>query len=52
MSTTLAAVFEAGTTLYTVPVIGLELGQTRVTAVGVGLILLLILGSGFFRRPR
>ncbi|MEZ3164940.1 hemolysin family protein [Halorubrum sp. RMP-47] len=33
---------------YTVPIIGVELGQTAVTAIGIGLILLLIVGSGFF----
>jgi CBS domain containing-hemolysin-like protein len=44
----LTAVFEAGTALYTVPVVGIELGQTGVTAVGIFLILLLIMGSGFF----
>jgi putative hemolysin len=38
----------AGLLQYTVPVAGVELGQTTVTAIGVGLILLLLLGSGFF----
>jgi len=33
---------------YTVPVAGVELGQTAVTAIGIGLILLLLVGSGFF----
>jgi len=33
---------------YTVPVVGVELGQTAVTAVGVCAILLLLVGSGFF----
>jgi CBS domain containing-hemolysin-like protein len=37
-----------GLAQYTVPVAGVELGQTAVTAVGVGLILLLLGGSGFF----
>jgi putative hemolysin len=32
----------------TVPVVGVELGQTAVTAVGASLILLLLVGSGFF----
>jgi putative hemolysin len=32
----------------TVPVVGVELGQTAVTAIGVGMILLLLVGSGFF----
>jgi CBS domain containing-hemolysin-like protein len=34
--------------LYTVPVVGIELGRTAMTLVGVGLILLLLMGSGFF----
>jgi putative hemolysin len=38
----------AGFVLYTVPGIGVELGQTQVTAIGVCLILLLLVGSGFF----
>jgi putative hemolysin len=33
---------------YTVPVVGVELGQTGVTAIGIVLILLLLVGSGFF----
>ncbi len=33
---------------YTVPIVDLELGQTVVTAIGIGLILLLLVGSGFF----
>jgi len=33
---------------YTVPVVGVELGQTTVTGIGLGLILVLIVGSGFF----
>jgi len=36
------------TTLYTVPVVGVELGQTAVTAIGIVMILLLLMGSGFF----
>jgi CBS domain containing-hemolysin-like protein len=35
-------------TLYSVPVVGVELGQTEVTAIGILLILLLLMGSGFF----
>jgi CBS domain containing-hemolysin-like protein len=44
----LEAVSRAGITLYTVPVVGAELGQTAVTAVGALMILLLLVGSGFF----
>jgi CBS domain containing-hemolysin-like protein len=33
---------------YSVPVTGVELGQTAVTGIGIGLILLLLVGSGFF----
>ena len=33
---------------YTVPVVGLELGQTEVTVIGILMISLLIMGSGFF----
>ncbi len=44
----LAAVSEAGITLYTVPVIGIELGRTEITVVGICMILLLLVGSGFF----
>jgi putative hemolysin len=33
---------------YTVPVVGFELSQTGVTVIGIGLILLLLMGSGFF----
>jgi CBS domain containing-hemolysin-like protein len=40
----------SGATLlqYTVPVVGVELGQTAVTGIGLCLILVLIVGSGFF----
>ena len=48
MSSVLVVAPEAGITLYTVPVVGVELGQTGVTAIGVLLILLLLMGSGFF----
>lgn len=44
----LTAASEAGITLYTVPVVGIELGQAGVTVVGVLLILMLLMGSGFF----
>ncbi|NHN60998.1 MULTISPECIES: hemolysin family protein [Halorussus] len=44
----LRAASEAGITLYTVPVVGIELGQTEITAVGILMILLLLVGSGFF----
>jgi len=33
---------------YTVPIAGIELSQTAVTAIGIVLILLLLMGSGFF----
>ncbi len=33
---------------YTVPVVGVELSQTAVTVIGIGMILLLLVGSGFF----
>ncbi|MGM0591683.1 MAG: hemolysin family protein [Halobacteriota archaeon] len=39
---------EVGITLYTVPIIGVELGQTAVTGIGIVMILILIMGSGFF----
>jgi CBS domain containing-hemolysin-like protein len=38
----------AGLLQYTVPIVGVELEQTAVTAIGVVLILLLLMGSGFF----
>jgi len=47
MSSVLAAA-PGASTLYTVPVVGVELGQTQVTAIGICLILLLLVGSGFF----
>ncbi|MCF2208159.1 DUF21 domain-containing protein, partial [Halobacterium salinarum] len=34
--------------MFSTTVIGVELGQTAVTGIGIGLILLLIVGSGFF----
>ncbi|MEZ3117356.1 hemolysin family protein [Halobaculum sp. MBLA0147] len=37
-----------GVPLYTVPVLGIELGQTAFTGIGVLMILFLIMGSGFF----
>jgi CBS domain containing-hemolysin-like protein len=48
MSSVLTAVAEASTPLSTVPIVGLELGQTAITGIGVLMILLLIMGSGFF----
>jgi putative hemolysin len=48
VSSVLAAASEVGITLYTVPIIGVELGQTGFTMVGILLILLLLMGSGFF----
>ncbi|WEL20157.1 hemolysin family protein [Halorhabdus sp. BNX81] len=44
----LTAVAEAGIQLYTVPIVGIELSKTGVTAIGVLMILFLIMGSGFF----
>ncbi len=44
----LTAASEASITLYTVPVVGVELGQTEVTVIGIFMILILIMGSGFF----
>jgi CBS domain containing-hemolysin-like protein len=44
----LTVVAEASCTLYTVPIIGVELGQTAVTGLGVLMILFLLMGSGFF----
>jgi CBS domain containing-hemolysin-like protein len=44
----LTAVSKASTALYTVPIVGIELGQTGVTVVGILMILLLLMGSGFF----
>lgn len=42
------AVFEASVPLYTVPIVGIELGDTGITVVGIFMILFLIMGSGFF----
>jgi len=42
------AVLEASITLTTIPVIGVELGQTEITALGILMILTLLVGSGFF----
>jgi len=47
-SSLLTAASEASLLQYTVPVVGVELGQTAVTAIGIGMILLLLMGSGFF----
>ena len=48
MSVALTAVSEAAIVLSTVPLVGIELGQTAITVVGVSMILLLLVGSGFF----
>ena len=48
LPTALTVVSGVGILQYTVPVAGIELGQTAVTAIGVCLILLLLMGSGFF----
>jgi CBS domain containing-hemolysin-like protein len=47
-SSLLAVASEASLAQYTVPVVGVELGQTAVTAIGIGMILVLLVGSGFF----
>jgi hypothetical protein len=44
----LAAVSETSITLYTVPVVGVELAQTGVTAFGILRILIPLMGSGSF----
>ena len=48
ITSVLTAASGALATGYTVPIVGVELGQTQVTAVGIVLILLLLVGSGFF----
>jgi hypothetical protein len=47
-SSLFTAVSEASLLQYTVPIVGVELGETQLTLVGVGMILLLLVGSGFF----
>jgi len=44
----LTAVLEASITLTTIPVIGVELGQTEITALGILMILMLLVGSDIF----
>ncbi|WP_436925514.1 hemolysin family protein [Halosimplex amylolyticum] len=44
----LTAASVTGVTQSAVPVVGIELGQTTLTAIGVLMILFLIMGSGFF----
>jgi putative hemolysin len=44
----LPAVSEASIIQSTIPIIGIELGQTAITAIGICMILLLLMGSGFF----
>ena len=48
VSLALRAASSAGTGVSTVPVVGIELGQTGFTAVGIVIILMLLVGSGFF----
>jgi len=48
MASVFTAASEASITLYTVPVVGIELGQTEFTVIGISMILLLLMGSGFF----
>jgi CBS domain containing-hemolysin-like protein len=47
-SSLLTAASAASLSQYTVPVVGVELGQAAVTTIGIGMILLLLVGSGFF----
>jgi CBS domain containing-hemolysin-like protein len=47
-SALLVAASEASLLQYTVPVVGVELSRPAVTAGGLGMILLLLIGSGFF----
>ena len=44
----LTAASEVSLLQYTMPIVGVELSQTAVTAIGIGMILLLLIGSGFF----
>ena len=48
VTSTLVATLRVAAAAYTVPIVGVELGQTAVTALGVCMILFLIIGSGFF----
>jgi putative hemolysin len=48
VSSVLVAASRVEAALYTVPVVGIELGQTAITVIGVGMILVLLMGSGFF----
>jgi putative hemolysin len=48
MSAVPTAVPGIGAVLSTLPVVGIELGRTEVTVIGIGMILLLLVGSGFF----
>ncbi|MFW5949869.1 MAG: hemolysin family protein [archaeon] len=48
MASTLIVAFASTIPLYSVPVVGVELGQTAFTLIGICMILLLLMGSGFF----
>jgi len=48
LSSVLTAAARASTTLFTVPFIGVELGQAEFTVIGILMILMLLMGSGFF----
>jgi putative hemolysin len=48
MSSVFAAASGSRSVLAAIPVAGVELGQTAVTVIGIGIILLLLMGSGFF----
>jgi CBS domain containing-hemolysin-like protein len=47
MASVLVAASAASTALYTVPIVGVELGQTGVIMLGALMILMLLVGSGF-----
>jgi len=48
MPSVLTAISGASIILSTIPILGVELGQTEITAIGIIMILMLLVGSGFF----
>ena len=48
MSSVITAASETSAILFTVPIIGVELGQTEILTLGVCTLLFLLVGSGFF----